>query len=69
MTEPSSPRPVPGPPRPSSPAAPAEGSPAPGGYAERPYADLEQRPVAEHVEVFEAEHARLTNELSTIDRL
>jgi hypothetical protein len=37
--------------------------------AERPWADLEQRPVAEHVEVFEAEHARLRQELSTIDRL
>jgi hypothetical protein len=51
--------------QPGLPAAP--GRPVP--YAERSYADLEQRPVAEHVEVFEAEHARLQHELSTIDRL
>jgi hypothetical protein len=31
--------------------------------------DLEQRPVAEHVGVFEAEHARLHSELGTIDQL
>jgi hypothetical protein len=34
-----------------------------------PFADLEARPVAEHVDVFEAEHARLERELGTIDRL
>jgi hypothetical protein len=33
------------------------------------FADLDQRPVAEHVAVFEAEHARLQRELGTIDRL
>jgi hypothetical protein len=65
MTEPSPSRPVPGPFEPGLPAAP--GRPVP--YAERSYADLDQRPVAEHVEVFEAEHARLQHELSTIDRL
>jgi hypothetical protein len=89
MTEPSSSRPVPGPPRWSSPAAPTgpgsgddpvdtaastdpdrdRSSAPPGHDAPRPYADLDQRPVAEHVEVFEAEHARLQDELSTIDRL
>ena len=30
---------------------------------------LGQRPVAEHVGVFEAEHARLQRELGTIDQL
>jgi hypothetical protein len=34
-----------------------------------PFADLEHRPVAEHVAVFEAEHARLQQELSSIDQL
>ena len=33
------------------------------------FADLDARPVAEHVAVFEAEHARLQQELATIDRL
>jgi hypothetical protein len=57
MTEPSSPRPVPGPAR-----------PAPGAPEDR-FADLADRPVAEHVEVFEAEHDRLQAELGTIDRV
>ena len=35
----------------------------------RPFADLDRRPVAEHVAVFEAEHARLQRELGTIDQL
>ena len=39
------------------------------GAGEDPFADLEARPVAEHVDVFEAEHARLERELGTIDRL
>ena len=34
-----------------------------------PFAGLDQRPVAEHVAVFEAEHARLQRELGTIDQL
>jgi hypothetical protein len=80
MTEPSQPRPVPGPPRPGP--APAEGSPAAGATADpaspattdgertgAPFADLDERPVAEHVAVFEEEHARLERELGTIDRL
>ena len=66
MTEPSSPRPVPGPARP---VPGAEGSgPAPAAEQER-FAALADRPVAEHVEVFEAEHDRLQAELGTIDRV
>lgn len=60
MTEPSPPRPVPGPPRPG---------PAGSRADENAFADLEKRPVAEHVEVFEAEHSRLQRELGTIDQL
>jgi hypothetical protein len=37
--------------------------------APAPFADLEARPVAEHVAVFEEEHARLQRELGTIDQL
>ncbi|NIH69363.1 hypothetical protein [Modestobacter marinus] len=37
--------------------------------AASPFADLDGRPVAEHVGVFEAEHERLQRELSTIDQL
>ena len=33
------------------------------------FEDLGERPVAEHVGVFEAEHARLQRELGTIDQL
>ena len=86
MTEPSRPRPVPGPPRPG-PVGTAAGIPAGGptravgpestpgavtaggGDAESPYAGLGERPVAEHVAVFEAEHDRLQRELATIDQL
>jgi hypothetical protein len=72
MTEPSPPRPQPGPPRPGP--APAN-SPSDSGTApdqRRPagrFDDLEERPVAEHVGAFEAEHARLQRELGTIDEL
>jgi hypothetical protein len=80
MTEPSPPRPVPGPPRPGPGAGPAERSVPSGSEESRPgaepdrivedpFADLRARPVAEHVAVFEAEHARLEGELGTIDRL
>ena len=49
---------------------PAEEQPAPAGAdAERPFAGLDARPVAEHVEVFGAEHDRLQRELGTIDQL
>jgi cytosine/adenosine deaminase-related metal-dependent hydrolase len=33
------------------------------------FADLEGRPVAEHVAVFDEEHSRLQRELGTIDQL
>ncbi len=79
MTEPSSPRPVPGPPRPGprpvTPDVPVRSADplapdaAGRGYGDKPFADLEQRPVAEHVAVFEAEHARLQRELGAIDSL
>jgi hypothetical protein len=80
MTEPSPSRPVPGPPRPGQGPEPAERSTAdvPETEAQQadadrtrddPFADLDTRPVAEHVNVFESEHARLERELGTIDRL
>jgi hypothetical protein len=77
MTEPNRPRAVPGPPRPgpgpasggvpapTDPPAPGE----PGPAAQQPFTDLEERPVADHVAVYEAEHSRLQRELGTIDRL
>jgi hypothetical protein len=34
-----------------------------------PFAHLAERPVADHVAVFETEHARLQRELGTIDQL
>ena len=66
MTEPSVPRPVPGPGRsvPGSPGRPV----APDADQDR-FGDLDGRPVAEHVAVFEAEHDRLRSELGTIDRV
>ena len=65
MTEPSASRAVPGPGRPvPGPAAP----PADPAAGHR-FAQLADRPVAEHVEVFEAEHDRLQAELGTIDRV
>jgi hypothetical protein len=42
---------------------------APAADEGAPFADLALRPVAEHVAVFEAEHARLQRELGTIDQL
>jgi hypothetical protein len=53
---------------PGTSGAPAADAPT-EGQSRRPFDDLEHRPVAEHVTVFEAEHARLNDELSTIDRL
>jgi hypothetical protein len=72
MTEPSSARPLPGPPRPgpapanraSTPDSPTEAQPDGTSFEE-----LAQRPVSEHVAVFEEEHARLKRELGTIDQL
>ena len=84
MTDPSRPRPVPGPPRSGpcvgpAPVPAATASPeavpvpvpveAPAADEGAPFADLALRPVAEHVAVFEAEHARLQRELGTIDQL
>jgi hypothetical protein len=85
VTDPAQPRPVPGPPRPHAappprphaapPERPAEdaGTPAEPRVAAAaeasPFADLAERPVAEHVAVYEAEHQRLQRELSTIDQL
>jgi len=77
MTEPSPSRPVPGPPRPgprpgdTAAAAQPAREPAAEGDAQRedPFADLAERPIAGHVAVFEAEHARLERELGTIDQL
>ncbi len=65
MTEPTPPRPVPGPPR----SGPGAAAAAPGVPAEQRFEDLAERPVAEHVAVFEAEHSRLQGELGTIDQL
>jgi hypothetical protein len=67
------PGPAPGRPAPAAEAPavrPTEAAPAPVAEAAgQPFADLERRPVAEHVAVFEAEHARLQQELSSIDQL
>ncbi|SFF81464.1 hypothetical protein [Blastococcus tunisiensis] len=41
----------------------------PGTAAVDAFGDLGGRPIAEHVAVFEAEHARLERELGTIDQL
>lgn len=65
MTEPSADRPVPGPARP----APAADGATDGAAAAERFAGLAERPVAEHVEVFETEHDRLQSELGTIDRV
>jgi len=71
MTEESPPRPVPGPPRPVPGPGSTEVPPQPGtrGAAPDRFADLDERPVADHVAVFEAEHSRLQRELGTIDQL
>jgi hypothetical protein len=42
---------------------------AEAGSPEAPFDELGQRPVADHVAVFEAEHDRLRRELGTIDQL
>jgi hypothetical protein len=69
------PRPVPGAgfrPEPGPVTPPAEDTGTiTGGTAPQSarFADLAERPVAEHVAVYEAEHERLQRELSTIDQL
>jgi hypothetical protein len=80
MTQPSSARPVPGPPAPAgaTPAhqdrrAAADAPPATEASApetgQDPFAGLDQRPVDEHVAVFEAEHDRLQRRLGGIDQV
>ena len=70
MTEPNASRPVPGPPRPGPGSAPADTGAAEAAPVTRPtFADLDERPVADHVAVYEAEHSRLQRELGTIDQL
>jgi hypothetical protein len=69
MTEPSPSRPVPGPPRPGPRPGDAAAAPGPATAAEDPFAGLAEQPIAEHVSVFETEHARLERELGTIDQL
>ena len=70
MTEPSAPRPVPGPGRPvPGPVAPSSDETRREPARDDRFADLADRPVAEHAEVFEAEHDRLQSELGTIDRV
>jgi len=71
MTEQTPSRPVPGPPRPVPGPDSTEVPPQPetGGTAVDRFADLGERPVAEHVAVYEAEHSRLQRELGTIDQL
>ena len=49
----------------ADPARPFEGLPLEG----LPFEGLDERPVSEHVGVFEAEHDRLQRELGTIDQL
>jgi hypothetical protein len=69
MIEPSPSRPVAGPPRPGPRPGEAAAAPAPAVGTEGPFGDLADRPIAEHVAVFETEHARLERELGTIDQL
>jgi len=71
MTEPSPSRPLPGPPAPGPRHGDAARDPAPEGSsgATDPFADLAERPIAEHVAVFESEHTRLERELGTIEQL
>jgi hypothetical protein len=77
MTEPSPSGPVPGPPRPGPrpgesaavPESPAQPAAEGGTRPQDPFTDLAELPIAEHVAVFETEHARLERELGTIDQL
>ena len=71
MTEPTAQRPAPGPPRPG-PGPVSAADPGTASENETPretFEDLDERPVAEHVAVFEGEHSRLQRELGTIDQL
>jgi len=71
MTEQSPTAPVPGPPKPVPGPGPSK---VPSLHEEAAagedrFADLDEQPVAQHVPLFEAEHARLQRELGTIDQL
>ena len=68
MTEPNRQDPVPAPPRAEDEGAADQAGATPAGE-NTSFDDLEQRPVSEHVDVFEAEHGRLQRELGTIDQL
>jgi hypothetical protein len=61
MSQPSSARPVPGPPR--------TADPGPDQAGQDPFTGLDQRPVHEHVAVFESEHDRLQRRLGGIDQV
>ncbi len=61
--------PIPGPPGVVRPSDPAGDGGATSVAEGSPFAGLDERPVAEHVAVYEAEHQRLQRELSTIDQL
>lgn len=52
-----------------NPANHRDGSPEDTSEGAEPFADVDQRPVNEHVAVFEEEHDRLQRELGTIDQL
>ena len=71
MTQPSAARPVPGPVRPvPGPVVPPADRPVDEESAGRDrFAELDGRPVAEHLDIFEAEHDRLQSELGTSDRV
>jgi hypothetical protein len=69
MTEQDRTAPVPGPPPGAAPQSPAEPQGSPAGEDQQRFADVDSRPVAEHVAVFDAEHARLQQQLSSIDQL
>ena len=71
MTEQSPTAPVPGPPKPVPGPGPSKvpSLHEEAGAVEDRFADLDERPVAQHVPLFEAEHARLQRELGTIDQL
>ncbi len=69
MTEPTPSRPVPGPPRTGHRPGEAAHTAEPATPAQGPFDGLDERPLADHVAVFETEHARLERELGTIDQL
>lgn len=69
MATPGDPRPVPGPPRAPAPLPGSDLPEVPPADPAAAYSRLADLPVAEHVAIFEAEHGRLRQQLSIIDRL